>query len=211
MFQLHHHSRPSEYTSQQSGVPERLDAAKSVIGDILKDAKRTATSGLEPLNSRHDNSEFMQAVSQLSPTAPIFHALTPATVHASRVDVAILPIKPLSPGAISGVREPYLPGAQLVQVLAPAPAYSPAGQVAQPDAPAATYLPVLHSEQAPSAVAPTSAENLPAAQLVQVLAALAPRVAEYLPLGHGTQSVAASLPSVARYLPAAQLVHVDAP
>ena len=159
---------------------------------------------MEALNSRHDNMELAQAVSQLSFCAPIFHALIPATVHVCRVDVAILPIKPLSPEAISGVKEPYLPAAQLVQVLAPAPAYSPAGQVVQPDAPAAAYLPVLHSEQEPSAVAPTSAENLPAAQLVQVLDVLAPRVAEYMPLAHGTQSVAASLPSVYRYLPAAQ-------
>jgi hypothetical protein len=110
-------------------------SSEVMAGILLKSLKRTFVSGMEALNSRHDNMELAQAVSQLSFCAPIFHALIPATVHVCRVDVAILPIKPLSPEAISGVKEPYLPGAQLVQVLdedAPAVAeYSPAGQSAQ--------------------------------------------------------------------------------
>ena len=122
------------------------------------------------MESSHDNSALMHAVLQLSPFATIFHSRTPATVHASRVDVAILPIKPLSPEAISGVKEPYLPGAQLVQVLAPAPACLPAGQMGQTDAPAAEYVPAAHSKHADALDAPSVARYVPAAQSWQAVA-----------------------------------------
>ena len=85
--------------------------------------------------------------------------------------MAILPIKPLSPEAISGVKEPYLPGAQLVQVLAPAPACLPAGQMGQTDAPAAEYVPAAQFKHA---LLP-SLEYVPASQSWQ---SVAPNCAE---------------------------------
>ncbi len=53
-----------------------------------------------------------------------------------------------------------------------------------------------------------AAEDLPAAQAVQVLVEEAPAVVEYLPL---TQLSQAGAPGVAEYVPAKQSVHVKAP
>ena len=103
--------------------------------------------------------------------------------------------------------------------------YEPAKQFKQVELPAAEYLPAAQSEQLPTAVAPSAAENLPAAQLVQTEA---PAAAEYLPAAQSVQTVevvpaaylpapqseqvsTAVAPSAAENLPAAQLVQTEAP
>ena len=150
---------------------------------------------------RHSNPELMHAVLQLCPSPPIFHSRTPAAVHASSRDVAML--KPLSPEATMYVKEPswYLPALQMVQTSAFAPEYVPAGQMAQTDAfPPEWYLPAvqLRQPEAPAAAA------LPAAQLRQPEA---PAAAEYVPAAQSAQSAAPANENV----PAGQVAQTEAP
>ena len=76
-------------------------------------------SVLERKVERHSNWELPHAVLQLSLGLPIFHIRIPAIVHASRVDVAMLLVNPLSPRGKTSVKEAYLPATQAVQVLSP--------------------------------------------------------------------------------------------
>jgi hypothetical protein len=58
------------------------------------------------------------------------------------------------------------PVGQIVQITEPAEdAYLPATQSVQTEAPAAEYVPASQSEQVSTAVAPSTAENLPASHL----------------------------------------------
>jgi hypothetical protein len=145
---------------------------------------------------------------QCFPPPPIFHIMIPSVVHCASLDMAILSVNPLSPGGKTSLSEAYLPAAHLLQAEAPESEYWPAAHLAQAEAPAAEYVPAAQLAQVEASVAPSAAENLPAAQSEHLSLAAA---AENLPLAHGRQSVAASLPSDARYVPTAQLVHVDAP
>ena len=87
----------------------------------------------------------------------------PAAVHACSVDMAMLLLNLVSPGAI---RNRYLPTPHSRHALTPAVAeYRPAlqnTQVASLDAPAAVlYLPMPQSTHIASEVAPTELEYFP--------------------------------------------------
>jgi len=67
-------------------------------------AKRASVSACESccgkLLSEHINPALLHTVLQLWPLPPIFHSRTPAEVHASSVDTAmLLLLKAFSPGA----------------------------------------------------------------------------------------------------------------
>ena len=47
----------------------------------------------------HDNPAVLHTVLQLSPLPPNFHSRTPASVHASSVETAMLLFNPISPEA----------------------------------------------------------------------------------------------------------------
>jgi hypothetical protein len=166
--------------------------------------KRVEVSACEISGIRHSSPELMHAVLQLCPSPPIFHSRTPAAVHASSVDVAML--KPLSPEATMYVKEPswYLPALQMVQTSAFAPEYVPAGQMAQTDAFAPEYAPAAQFKHA---LVP-SLEYVPAAQARQALAEDAPEVAEYVPIPHRRHALP---PVVSEYVPAAQSVQLLLP
>ena len=66
-------------------------------------AKRASVSACESccgkrlLLVEHNNPALLQSVLQLSPLLPSFHSRTPAANHASRVEMAMLLLKPISP------------------------------------------------------------------------------------------------------------------
>jgi hypothetical protein len=136
----------------------------------------------------------------------------------------MLLLNPLSPRGKTSVKEAYLPAAQAMQVLWPAPEHVPAAQatqvlaeaapVAAEDVPAAQATQVLWpaleyvpAAQAVQTVLP-AAEYVPAAQATQVSAVVAPSLEEYFPALQSTHSLFVRSSSLAaRYLPAAHAVH----
>ena len=123
------------------------------LHDHSRLAKRASVSACDSCCGKlpHDNPALVHTVLQLWPSPPISHLVTPAAVHASSVELAMLLLKPTSPGATTNVKEPswYLPTPQNRHALTPVVAeYFPAlqsTQVALFDAPdAAEYLPMPH-------------------------------------------------------------------
>jgi hypothetical protein len=185
--------------TSHAGVNSKLLAPRKIY-EISKYFNRALVAALEGSKSsaKHSNPALSHTVLQLWPLCPIFHCWTPATVHSSSVELAMLLINPVSPEATTGA---YLPAVQAMQSVSPAAEYLPAAQAMQvlaTEAPVAVeYFPATHSRQT---LAPSAAEYVPAAHAMQVLFEEAPLVEEYVPAAQLVQTVA----TAAEYVPAVQ-------
>ncbi len=95
-----------------------------------------------------------------------------------------------------------LPAAHAVQLEEPTGEYKPAGQAMQLEAPAGEYEPAGQLTHVADVEAPTTDDEEPAAQAVQIEE---PGVGEYEPAPHATQYKAPD----SEKEPAAQLTHVE--